>query len=501
MSREAIVIGAGHNGLAAAARLGAAGWRVTVLEAAEAPGGLLGTAGGMRIAAMPTGLHPEVARALALHRHGLAPGRAMTTVALTPGGALRIDGGRVTGARGGGGGGGGGAEVFAAFHARLARIAGALAPAMLKVPPRFDGGWGDAAVLAQLGLRIRLLGRADMQELLRILLSNVWDLLSDAIGDGPLAGAIALDAVLGGAMGPRSPGTVLPLLWRLAGPPRAMPEGGPEAVVAALVRAVEAAGGQIRTGARVTGLMIGDDRVEGVRLAGGEEIRAGLVLSSAHPRTTLLDLLGVRHLDGEDVRRARLIASEGMVARLDLALDAAPMLPGGGAPGPGDRLVVAPDMGVLERAFNAAKYKGLPERPALECHWDGATARLSVSATFVPCTLTGGWTAEARDRLVAAVLATLDEALPGLAARVTGVSLATPADIEARFGLPGGHWHHGELRVDQMLSLRPFAGAAQYRMPVAGLYLCGAGTHPGGDVTGLPGWTAAGVALREGRGA
>lgn len=494
MSLDAIVIGAGHNGLVAAARLGAAGRRVLVLEAQDAPGGLLGEAGGMRIAAMPTGLHPEVARGLALHRHGLRPGRPMTTVALAPSGALRIEGGAVMGTDAAT------AAAYAGFHRRLSRQAGALAPMLLKLPPRLrDGGWGELMTLARMGLGVRMLGRADMRDLLRILLSNVWDLLSDEIGDGPLSGALAMDATLGGAMGPRSPGTVLPLLYRLAGQPRALPEGGAAAIVAALVKAVEAAGGQVRTGARVAAILSGDDRVEGVRLEGGEEIRAPLVLSGAHPRSTLLDLLGAGQLDAEDVRRARLMATEGMVARLDLTLAAPPEVPGFGVPEAGHRLIVAPGMRRLETAFNAAKYKELPAHPALECHYNPALRRLSVSAQFVPCNLKGRWTPEARERLTNSVIAALDDVMPGIAAQVTGATLATPADIEARFGLPGGHWHHGEFRVDQMLMLRPFAGAAQYRMPVAGLYLCGAGAHPGGDVTGVPGWNAAGIALKDGK--
>lgn len=495
MNPDAIVIGAGHNGLVAAARLGLAGRRVLVLEAKEVAGGLLGEAGGMRVAAMPTGLDPEVARALALHRHGLRPGRPMATLALGGGSPVRIEGGSARGTDAAT------AAAFAGLHRRLGRHASALAPMMTKVPPRLrDGGWGELMTLARLGLGVRMLGRADMRELLRILLSNVWDVLNDEIGDGPLSGALAMDATLGGAMGPRSPGTVLPLLYRIAGQPRAMAEGGAGAIVAALVKAVEAAGGQVRTGAPVASILTGDDRVEGVRLEGGEEIRAPLVLSNAHPRATLLDLLGAGHLDAEDVRRARRMASEGMVARLDLTLGGAPDIPGSGAPDGGDRLVIAPDLKMLETAFNAAKYKESPARPALECHWDAGAARLAVSTQFVPCHLKGGWTPEARDRLVANVLSAVDDAMPGTAAKVTGVALATPADIAARFALPGGHWHHGEFRVDQMLMLRPFAGAAQYRMPVAGLYLCGAGAHPGGDVTGLPGWNAAGVALKDGRG-
>ncbi len=503
MSPDAIVIGAGHNGLVAAARLGQAGRKVLVLEAEDRPGGLLGEAGGLRVAAMPAGLNPEISRTLALHRHGLRYGKPMTTIALGAGAPVRIDGGRVAGVDAAT------AAAHAALHRRLARQAGALGRMLLKTPPRLrDGGIADLIALGRMGLSVRMLGKADMRDLLRIVLSNVWDLLNDEMGDGPLAGALAMDATLGGAMGPRSPGTVLALLYRMAGQgagapgQRAMPQGGPEALIGALVKAVEASGGAVRTGALVERILLGDDRVEGVRLAGGEELRAPLVLSNAHPRRTLVDLLGVAGIDAEDARRARVMATEGMVARLDFTLSALPEVAGLTSADLGERLVVAPDMQVIETAFNAAKYRELPARPALECTFvPGEPPRLSVSAQFVPCTLKAGWTKASRDRLAASVLAVLEEAMPGIGARVTGTEIATPADIEARFGLPGGHWHHGEFRVDQMLMLRPFGGAAQYRMPVAGLYLCGAGAHPGGDISGAPGWNAAGQALKDGRAA
>ena len=503
MSFDTIVIGAGHNGLVAAARLGQAGRKVLVLEAQDRPGGLLGEAGGMRIAAMPAGLNPEVARALALHRHGLSYGAPMPTIALGGGAPVRIDGGRVGGVDGAA------AAAYGELHRRLVKQAGALGRMLLKTPPRLrDGGIADLVTLGRMGLSVRMLGKADMRDLLRILLSNVWDLLNDEIGDGPLAGALAMDATLGGAMGPRSPGTVLGLLYRMAGQgagapgQRAMPAGGPEALIGALVKAVEASGGEVRTGAVVDRILVGDDRVAGVRLAGGEELRAPLILSNAHPRRTLVDLLGVAEIDAEDARRARLMATEGMVARLDFALSALPEVAGLSAADLGQRLVIAPDMNVIETAFNAAKYRELPARPVLECSFEGGERpRLSVSAQFVPCTLKSGWTGAGRDRLTKAVRGVLEDAMPGIGARITAAEVATPADIEARFGLPGGHWHHGELRVDQMLMLRPFGGAAQYRMPVAGLYLCGAGAHPGGDISGAPGWNAAGQALKDGRAA
>lgn len=497
MSPDAIVIGAGHNGLIAAARLGQAGRKVVVLEAQDEPGGLLAASGGLRVAAMPTALNAEIARALSLHRHGLTYGASMGTVTLGAGAPVRINGGLATGVDPAT------AAAYGDMHRRLCRQAGALGKLLLRVPPRLrDGGWGDLAGLARLGLGIRMLGKADMRDLLRIILSNIWDVLNDEIGDGPLAGALAMDATLGGAMGPRSPGTVLPFLYRLAGRGRLRVRGGPEAVISALLKAVAAAGGSVRTGAGVDRILVGDDdRVEGVRLHGGEELRAALILSNAHPAQTLNGLLGVARLDAEDARRARVMASEGMVARLDVTLASAPEGPGLTEADLAERLVFAPDMAMIETAFNAAKYKGLPARPAFEACYDAASRRLSLSAQFVPCTLKGGWTTAARGTLTKSLLAVLEEAMPGIGARITGTELATAADIEARFGLPGGHWHHGEFRIDQLLMMRPFGGAGQYRMPVAGLYLCGAGAHPGGDITGCPGWNAAGQALKDGRAA
>ncbi|MCB2110876.1 MAG: NAD(P)/FAD-dependent oxidoreductase [Defluviimonas sp.] len=498
MSWDAIVVGAGHNGLVAAARLGQAGRRVLLLEALEGPGGLLGapaagqgagsggTGPGVRIAAQPTWLNPIVTMGLGLDRYGLGPGVAQPTRAWGPDGPVTLTAGSALGVAPET------AAAYAALHARLRRLAGPLARFMGRTPPPLNGaGAGDLLALALDGLALRRLGRADMRELLRILLSNVWDLLEDSLGDGPLAGALAFDATLGGAMGPRSPGTVLPLLYRLAGAPRG---ADPEILIGALLKAVAATGGVLRCGAPVARILVGDnDRAEGVQLESGEEFRAPLVLSNLHPRRTLTGLLGVAHLDAEDVRRARLMATRGMAARIDLRLATLPeALPAG------TRLVVAPRLGAVEAAFDGAKYGGLPERPVLEAVLvPGAVPRLAVTATFVPHAPAGSWTGKSRGTLETRVVAALDEALPGLRSEVTGIETMTPDDIEARYGLPGGHWHHGEFRTDQMLMLRPFARVARYRLPVAGLYLCGAGSHPGGDITGLPGWNAAGQALKD----
>lgn len=496
---DAIIIGAGHNGLVAAAVLARKGKKVLVLEARDHVGGMLGDAG-FRVAPLPYALRPEIIGQLGLNPQLMGTSRPVETVSFNPDGApVTVLGSRASGVQADM------AQAYAALYARLGRQAKALGVMMLQSPPGLGkASFSEMAGLAKMALKMRLLGKTEMRDLLRIILSNVWDLLGDEIGDGPLAGALAMDATLGGAMGPRSPGTVLTLLYRMASQSshghglRVMPEGGAGALVKALTECVTSAGGEIRTGAPVERILVDQDKAAGVRLQSGEEIVAPMVLSNASPGVTLLTLLGVEHLDGEFVRRCRNMASNGMVSRLDFDIAPMPALSSGVEIGSGQRLIVAPTMQAIETAFNAAKYGDLPERPVLEASFDASVNRLSVSAQFTPRDLKGGWTDDARAKLASSVLEVLEQALPGLSAAVTGNRVMSPVDIETGYGASGGHWHHGELRVDQLLMLRPFDGAAQYRMPVKGLYLCGAGAHPGGDISGAPGFNAARTALRDG---
>ncbi|AKH99836.1 phytoene dehydrogenase-like oxidoreductase [Hoeflea sp. IMCC20628] len=496
---DAIIIGAGHNGLVAAAMLARKGRKVLVLEARDHLGGMLGD-DGFRVAPLPYALRPEIIKTLGLPAQLMGTSKPIQTISFNPEGSpVSILGGQATGVAPEM------AQAYATFHGRLGRQAKALGVMMLQPPPGLGkASFGEMTALARMALKMRLLGKTEMRDLLRIILSNAWDLLNDEIGDGPLAGALAMDATLGGAMGPRSPGTVLTLLYRMASQSthghglRVMPQGGPDALVKALSDCVTAAGGEIRTGAPVEKILVDQDKAAGVKLLSGEEIAAPLVLSNVSPKTTLMTLLGVEHLDGEFVRRCRNMASKGMVSRLDFDIAQAPTLGTGSPLKNSQRLVIAPTMQAIETAFNAAKYGDLPDRPVLEAIYDSSANRLCVSAQFTPYDLNGGWTENAKAKLAVSVLAVLEQALPGISYAVTASRVMSPVDIETGYGASGGHWHHGELRVDQLLMLRPFDGAAQYRMPVKGLYLCGAGAHPGGDISGAPGFNAATAALRDG---
>lgn len=505
---DQIVIGGGHNGLTCAAVLARAGRRVLVLEAAPQVGGAAITrefAPGFRVSAgahVLDGLPADIARALELERHGLRlAARALPTVALGADGApVVLAGGTARGVDAVD------AQAYARLAAQLARFARVLGRMMDLTPFRLSFETSrerrDALMLA---LRIRLLGQRDMRELLRIGMMNAYDLLNDALASDPLKGALGMDATLGAEYAARSPGTVLTLLARWAARQRAgaagvaLPAGGMGTVTQALARSAAAAGAQVRTGARVARILVENDRACGVVLDGGESIRAGAVVSNADPRTTFFKLLGTEYLDTDFVRRADHFRAKGLVAKVHLALEAAPSFRGVDAAAAQGRLLVCPSLDYLEDAFNPSKYREIPEHPALEITVptlaDSSLAPagkhvMSINVMFVPYNL-GADPAGARRRLLERVLDTVERYAPGTRQGVAAAELLTPEDLEREFGMAGGHWHHGALAFDQFFFTRPVYGAARYATPLPGLFLCGAGSHPGGGVMGIAGRNAA----------
>ncbi|MBV8910388.1 MAG: NAD(P)/FAD-dependent oxidoreductase [Gammaproteobacteria bacterium] len=510
-----IVVGGGHNGLTCATYLARSGRRVLVLEAAERLGGAAVTrefTPGFRTSACAHLLHlmpAALMRELSLASHGLRFAAAdLPTVALAED-SRHLPLGRA------------GSAALATRSARdatalgewrtlLTRFAHALHPVLTRTPPRLGSdARPDTYGLLELGWRIRRLGRRDMRELLRIGGMCVHDLLEERFELPLLKGALALDAVLGTNYGPRSPGTVLSLLYRVAASrgadSLALPRGGLGAVAEALAAAARAAGAEIRVASPVSRILVRGDRVAGVVLASGEEIGATTVVSSADPRSTFLGLLGSEHLDAGFVRRVSQLRSRGLAAKLHLALDRLPAFPGLETAQLNGRLLVAPSADYIERAYNHSKYNECSQAPMLEISVptlaDPDLAPpgkhvMSVIAQYAPYTVAGGWEGQRRafgDRIVD----TLTAFAPQLRECIVASELLTPQDIEREFRIHGGHWHHAELALDQFLMVRPVPGAAQYRTPVPGLFLCGAGCHPGGGVMGLPGRNAARAMMRE----
>ena len=515
-SYDCIVIGGGHNGLVCAAYLARSGRSVLVLEAANQVGGAAITrecAPGFRVSACAHLLHlmpGSLIKELGLDTRGLQLAAArMPTTAIAPDAPpLPIDADNPTllAARSSAD-----AAAFPTYHARLRRLAEALHPVLQTAPPRLGtDSWQDRLSWLRIGWRIRRLGRRDMRELLRIGGMCVQDLLDEHFETPLLKGALGFDAVLGTNAGPRSPGSVFPLLYRMAaevqgGSALAQPVGGLGALSDSLASAVLAAGAAIRTGTVVQRIMVRDDRAAGVVLTSGEQITAANVISNADPKTTFLQLLGGEYLDTGFVRRIAHLRARGVTAKLHLALNRLPQFTDVAPSALIGRLLLAPSLDYIERAFNHAKYGEFSSAPIIEITVPTASDAslapagkhvLSALVQYAPYELAGGWQHE-RAHFADLVIDTLERCAPGLRASVEASELLTPPDIERQFRISGGHWHHAELALDQFFIVRPVPGAAQYRTPVGGLYLCGAGCHPGGGVMGIAGRNAARQLLRE----
>ncbi len=503
---DAIVIGAGHNGLVCAALLGKAGRKVLVLEANGQVGGAAVTrrfADGYSVSAcahLLYQLQPEVKKDLELH-FALASDDMETVALATDGRHVRYSGDRVEGV------GDADAGSYREFNRRMSRYASLLQTYLNKPPPRLGtNDKRDLFTLARLGLDLRLLGRKEMREFLRLIGMNIHDEVTERFESPLLKGALSLDAVLGTHLGPRSPNTIMTYLYRMAGNAGrlAAAAGGMGAVSEALAQAARSNGVTIRTGMPVQRVIVDNGRVTGVQTKSGETFASTTVISNADPKTTILDLVGARHVETGFTRRINNIRMRGNAAKLHLALDGLPTVQGLEKKDFAARLLIAPDEHYVERAFNPAKYGETSPKPVLEISIpsfrDNSLAPtgkhvLSAIVQYAPYKLKKGWDKAARDSFKEAALRKITEYMPDIDGRITATELLTPVDIEREFHIGGGHWHHGELTLDQFMFVRPVPGAAQYAMPLDGLFLCGAGTHPGGGVSGAAGRNAARVIL------
>jgi len=374
-----------------------------------------------------------------------------------------------------------------------------------------DMGMSSLQTLGHLGLNIRMLGKNDMRELLRIAALPARDLMDEYFDDELLKATLCWDGLIGSKLAPRSPNSaVLLLLYRMAAESRgahSVPAGGVNGLVAALSAAAAAAGAEIRCNTAVSRVLIDGSAdgllAKGVQLADGEKIDAERVISATDPQRTFLNLVGVEHLDIGFTNRIRRLRCNGHVAKLHLALSELPEFDGL-ASGDG-RMIIAPDMDTIEFAFDNAKHGELPAKPVMEIVIPSAHDEslapdgqhvLSANVMYVPYNLKGGWNDAARDQICERAIDTLSHYAPGIRGQILHTEFLTPADLEQSCHVTGGHWHHTEFAMDQLLMMRPTYEAAQYSTPIPGLFLCGAGCHPGGDITGAAGHNAAREILR-----
>ncbi len=508
-SFDTIIIGGGHNGLVAAGFLAKGGHRVLLLEAGSAVGGGAQTRnfatghGTSGLAHLVNRLDPAVTEGLKLDQ-ALYLGEPIATVlphpelpAIVLRGAYGETLEGVSPAE---------AKAFLKLRDTLLFHAAVLRRFLKRNPPRPGAiSFADMTQLGLAGLGIMRRGREDARDFARMLLMNVADIAEEYLGDDRLKGLISFDATLGIHLGPRSPTSLLGLYYRLTGESHGltggqyMPKGGMGSVARALQQAATRLGVTIRTDCPVSEILTENDAAVGVKTASGETIMAKVIVSAIHPVTTLKGLLQPGLIDTGLARCLTHVRTKGDAAKLHLALDRVPQFSGVKPEDHKSRIVIAPSLHHVERAFNPAKYGEFSSDPVMEITLPSLNdptlapnggCTLSAVVQYAPYELKQGWDA-GKPKFLAAIMASLERHAPGIGACVKASELLVPTDIEREFRMPGGHWHHGELQVDQLFINRPTFAVSHYQTPVNGLYLASAGSHPGGGISGLPGMNAA----------
>jgi phytoene dehydrogenase-like protein len=528
---DAIVVGGGHNGLTTAAYLARAGFSVVLLERRSILGGACVTEelwSGYRVsrAAYVAGLlRPKVIRELGLERHGLrlVPRRPVSSYTPLPDGRGLLLGedrhaseasiAQFSRAD---------AAAFSRYEAVLDRAARVLEP-LLDVPPPDPAHlhFRDMAPLARAGLRAFGL-RRDAAALVRLLLAPARTTLEGWFESEPLRATLATDAVIGAWASPSSPGTGYVLLHHVMGETLgargvwAYVAGGMGGLSQALASAAREAGAELRTDAPVARVVTEGGRACGVLLEDGTALEARRIISGADPARTFLELLDAKALDPGFRREIEGLDFRSPVVKINLALDRLPQFgkaaggDGGARPEHSGTIHVgACDLDALDASFAAAEAGRVPDRPMVELTIPSALDPTlapeghHVASMFVqhaPLAPDAGWSAT-RDQMADRAIEMVEEVAPGFSSSILHREVLTAPDLERVFGLTGGNIFHGAMSLDRLAFLRPAPGWARYRTPVRDLWLCGAGTHPGGGVMGACGRNAARELLRDLRGA
>jgi phytoene dehydrogenase-like protein len=538
---DAVIIGAGHNGLVAAAYLARAGKKVLVLERREIIGGAAATEeifpGRSEAAGRPeaAGWHantgavdaglflPEIVSDLRLENYGLqfieSPALAFSPCLGAPGLTLWRDPlkaqaeiAQFSKAD---------AEKYPAFLGQVSQMAGILRLIMTLTPPSLPHyRYGELPPWLKVALQVKRLGKHEMMAFMRILPMPVKDYLDEWFENRQLKAALGMAAVTGSLQGPHASGTAFMFLYQAINAGQAgwrasrFVRGGVGQLSGALAKAAQQYGAEICTGLGADKIVLEDGRALAVLLEDGRQVKAGAIVSSANPRHTFFDLVGAPHLPVRFVREVKNIKFRGSTARLNLALSALPRFddqrPGASDTGRnaalGGHILICPDLESLERAYDDAKYGRISEQPCLDLViptlLDDSLAPagghlMSIDVRYAPYHLRVGSWEDERGALYERVIRILEVYAPGIRDLVLHHQVLTPLDLERQYGLPEGSIYHGQMGLDQLLFMRPVAGYGQYSTPVEGLFLCGAGAHPGGGLTGAPGYNAARQILKQ----
>jgi len=528
---DAVIIGGGHNGLVCAAYLAGAGLDVCVLERRGVLGGAAVTEefhpGYRNSTASYTVslLNPKVIRDLKLAAHGLTiVPRPLSNFLPLPdesgGGYLKIGGGLEATQ----------AEVakfsrrdadrLPAYYAMLDRVADVLRDLLLATPPNVGGGVRSVLDALKVAKRFRVLDLAGRRDVLDLFTKSAGDVLDGWFESAPIKAAFGFDAIVGNFASPYTPGSAYVLLHHVFGEVNGKrgqwghAKGGMGAITQAMARECAARGVTLRTAAPVARVIVKGGRAAGVELENGGVVEARRVVANVNPKLLFERLVAPEHLDADFRARIAAYRCGSGTFRMNVALAELPeftALPGRTpAAHHASGIILAPSLRYMERAYFDARTTGWSTEPIVEVLIPSvvddslAPPGRHVASLFcqhahpdLPSVAPGRTWDDARDEVADLMIATVNRAAPNFAASVLGRRVLTPLDLEREFGLVGGDIFHGALSLDQLFSARPVLGHANYRGPLAGLYLCGSGAHPGGGVTGIPGHNAAREILKD----
>jgi phytoene dehydrogenase-like protein len=520
-----VIVGAGHNGLTAAAYLARAGLSTLVLERRGIVGGCCVTeelAAGCRVSTtsyIASMLRPEVISELRLADYGLrmVPCDPSIQVPFPDGHVLpwwaereraKAEFSRISAKD---------AERFVQVDDRLKKLARYLQPFFMEPPPEIDtstiSGWSD---LFRTGKHFRGISSSEIAQMISFLAGSLGEFLDRNYESEKIKTMFLANNVYGKHGGPYQPGTAIGLLFHLLSGGEHKLQGfyghvmgGMGSITQALAAAGRKLGGEIRTSASVVQIEVRDGRAYSVVLEDGNEVRARVVLSNADPKRTFLKMIGARELPEDFLFAVRGIRMDGPCAKVNFVLAEEPRFTGTSPQAtPLERTfyTLVPSLEFAERCYDIAKFGEIPEELWVDCvvssNADASLAPagkhiLTCFVQYVPYKLRSGCWDEKRELLGDRVVKKIAEYAPNVPGAVVARQVLTPFDLERIYGLTEGNIFHGDLRLEQLFFMRPVPGWSQYRTPIRGLYLCGAGAHPGGGVTGAPGRNAAMQVLRD----
>jgi phytoene dehydrogenase-like protein len=521
MTSDILIVGAGHNALTCAFYLAERGLSVTMLESRSVVGGAAVTEEfhpGFRnstAAYTVSLLNPKIIRDMRLYDHGLKvvlrkidnflPTEGPDYLLSGRGGLTKREIARHSPAD---------AENYDAYSAALDNVVGVLRQWLLRAPPNAGGGFGDLFALLKLGAGVGRLGLEDQRHIVDFFTKSAADILERYFSHALVQALFGFDAVVGHYSSPYAPGSAYVLLHHVFGEAAGVAGawghaiGGMGAITQAMAKAAREKGVEIVLDTAVAEIIVEGGKAVGA-VAGGKAWRAKAVVAGIHPKRLFGELLPQGAVAADPARRMAHWASESATFRMNVALADLPRFTS--LPEPGDHLtagiITAPSLAYMDQAYLTARTGGWSKEPIVELLIPStlddslAPAGRHVASLFCqhfPYEVSGGWDAR-RDEAADHIIAHVDRYAPGFKALVLGRLALSPLDLERRFGLIGGDIFHGKMGLDQLFSNRPMLGHADYRMPLPGLYLCGAGAHPGGGVTGAPGHNAAKAVLADRR--